>query len=471
MPTVPDELRRRLKAADQEHVLAWWDQLDESQQQSLLGQLQELDFAKLRELYANRDNLCEVPKRESIQPITVLPRNDPDESANRKAGEEALSKGEVAVMLVAGGQGARLGFHHPKGMFPIGPVSEKTLYRIHAEKILATSRLYGGSIPFLVMTSHATHDETEQEFEKENYYGLPETDVHFFCQGTMPAMDLTSGRLLMESRDRLFLSPDGHGGMLYAFQGSGLLERMRQRGLKYLFYFQVDNPLVKVADPLFIGQHIRHKAEASSRAIEKRGPGEKAGVFASVQGKCRILEYSDIDDDMKEDRDSTGRLSLWAGNPAIHLFSLDFLARVAQQPERLDYHAAKKKVPYLDEAGNEVKPTQNNALKLEHFIFDVLPQAERWLVVEAERQYEFSPVKNADAEKPEKCEDSPLTARASISKEAATWLEQAGVTVPRQSDGSLQFPLEISPLFALDANELKGKVDPNMVIDGPTYLE
>ena len=166
-----------------------------------------------------------------------------------RLGEEALRAGEVAVLVVAGGQGTRLGFDHPKGLFPIGPVSNKSLFQIHAEKVLALRRRYGAAVPLLVMTSQATHAATEAFFAENRYFGLPKEEVHFFRQGTMPALDLATGKLLMEAPGRLFLSPDGHGGTLTALASSGLLARLRKKGIRHIFYFQVDNPLVKVADP------------------------------------------------------------------------------------------------------------------------------------------------------------------------------------------------------------------------------
>jgi UDP-N-acetylglucosamine/UDP-N-acetylgalactosamine diphosphorylase len=464
MLTVPDTLRQKLGRHNQEHVLAFWDRLDDGQRRVLLGQLEALDLEALERLYARREEKYHGPAADSIQPVPVIPRTAGDD-ATRRQGEEALRRGEVAVLVVAGGQGSRLGFEHPKGLYPVGPVSGKSLFHIHAEKVLALRRRHGAPVPLLVMTSPATHDETEQYFAEQNGFGLPASEVSFFCQGTMPALDLATGKLLLEEPGRLFLSPDGHGGSLTALHDSGLLDRLRQRGVRRLFYFQVDNPLVKVADPLFVGQHIAQAAEVSSKAVAKETPTDKLGVFAQVNGRCTIIEYSDLPRELAEQRDPDGRLRLWAGSPAIHVFDVDFLSRVNRSAERIPFHLARKKVPHIDAQGRPVQPAAENALKFERFIFDVLPLADRWLVVETGRREEFAPLKNAEGA------DSPEAVRQALSDEAADWLQQAGVAVPRRPDGGAAVPLEVSPLFALDAAELGGKVQRGTTVEGARYFE
>ncbi len=463
MPTISADLRRRLQEHGQAHVLNWWDRLSEEEQNELHGQLAALDLLQLQRLYEGRDQASFVPPPEKIKPIPVV-RTGADEGEARRLGEEALRAGRVACVLVAGGQGSRLGFDHPKGMFAIGPVSGKSLFQIHTEKVLATARRYGRPVPLLVMTSDATHAETEEYFEKHGRFGLPPGDVAFFRQGTMPALDLATGKLLMEAPGRLFTSPNGHGGTLTALNDSGLLETIAGRGVTQIFYFQVDNPLVKVVDPAFLGHHLRADAEASSKVVAKAGPSDKMGVFAEVDGRCTIIEYSDLPPDLARQTDEKGQLRLWAGNPAIHIFSVNFLRRVTRGRTRLPFHVARKKVPHLDENGRDVNPERENALKFETFIFDALPMAERWSVVEAARREEFAPVKNATGV------DSPETARQAINDLAAEWLTRAGVRVPRNAEGSASVALEISPLYALDAEELAAKLAKGTTVTGPTYF-
>ena len=457
MPTIPTDLRQRLHEHGQEHVLAAWDRLNDDERRGLLSQLQALDLVQLRQLNDKRDQAVGVPSADRIAPVPVIGK-DADVAEARRLGSESLRRGEVAVLLVAGGQGSRLGFDHPKGMFPIGPVSNKTLFQLHVEKVLATSRRYGKPVPLLVMTSPATDAETKTFFQQHQYFGLPPSDVHFFQQGVMPALDIATGKLLMEAPGRLFTSPNGHGGTLTALADSGLLDRMRDRGIRQIFYFQVDNPLVKVADPIFLGHHLKANAEVSSKIVPKETPTDKVGNMVLIDGRCSIIEYSDLPRELAEQRDAAGKLRIWAGSPAIHYFAVDFLERVTRGQARIPFHVARKKVPHVDATGKHIEPTKENALKFEMFIFDVLPLADRWTVVETSHREEFAPLKNATGA------DSPAVVRQAISDLAANWLKAAGVAVPPS------VAIEISPLFALNADMLKGKVTPNTTIHEPTLL-
>jgi UDP-N-acetylglucosamine/UDP-N-acetylgalactosamine diphosphorylase len=314
------------------------------------------------------------------------------------------------------------------------------------------------------MTSPATHDETVAYFAENGHFALPPAEVKFFCQGTMPALDMATGKLLLEERGALFASPNGHGGVLLALADTGLLGELRDRGVTTIYYFQVDNPVLKMADPLFLGHHLRTNSEVSSKVVAKEGPTDKLGNLVLINGRCGIIEYSDLPDTLAHQRDEQGRLRFRVGNPAIHLFSVKFLESVAQGAGRIPFHVARKKVPFLDDAGNLVQPAKENALKFEMFIFDVLPRAERWSVVETTRREDFEPLKNATGP------DSPETVRQAISDLAADWLEQAGVRVPRTAQGGAAVPLEISSLFALDAEELAAKVRPGSAVAEPTYF-
>jgi UDP-N-acetylglucosamine/UDP-N-acetylgalactosamine diphosphorylase len=274
----------------------------------------------------------------------------------------------------------------------------------------------------------------------------------------MPALDLHTGKLLLESPSSLFLSPDGHGGTLTALAKSGLLAKMKSRGIEQLSYFQVDNPLIRIADPTFLGHHVAAQAEVSSRAIAKRGPKEKVGAFALVKGRCTIVEYSDLPDELAFATDANGRLQLWAGSPAIHIFAVSFLERMTSHPDHLAFHIAKKKVPHIDADARPVEPKTENALKFERFIFDVLPAAERWTVVEALREEEFAPVKNATGE------DSPATSEAALVAQATSWITKAGGSVAPGSK------VEISPRYALDAEEFARKFAAGTRIEGSRYF-
>lgn len=437
-------------------MLAGWDDLTAGERESLVAQLAGIDFAELDALYRRKDEPHTLlPPRDRIAPLP--PTASAATAAERACGEEALRRGEVAALLVAGGQGSRLGFDKPKGMYPVGPVSSASLFQVHAEKVLALSRRYGKPVPLLVMTSPATHDDTETYFREHRHFGLSANDVFFFQQGTMPSLDFATGKLLLEKRGRVFLSPNGHGGTLTALSESGLLADMKARGIRHVFYFQVDNPLVKIGDPDFLGRHVAAESEVSSKFVVKEDPAEKAGVLAVIDGKCGIIEYSDLSAEMAAEREPDGTLRFRAGSPAIHIFAVSFLERVAAEGG-LKYHVAKKKVPHFDAAtGQNVEPKTENALKFEMFIFDVLPMARRWLAVETPRAEEFAPLKNATGA------DSPETVRRALLNLYGGWLEKAGVA----TNGH---PVEVSPLFALDAAELAAKLRRGFEVNGPVHL-
>ncbi len=452
--TIPDDLRSRYAAHGQDHVFTGWDALPQPERAAFSKQLEGIDLDLLADLYRKREEpAASLPGREFIEPLAVVDAADVPPSA-KTAGELALWNGEVAVLVVAGGQGTRLGFDKPKGLFPVGPVSGASLFQIHAEKVLALSWKYETEIPLLVMTSEATHTETVEFFHEEGFFGLAESQVKFFEQGTMSALDAASGRLLLEAPGKLFLGPNGHGGSLTALHDSGLLTELASSGIKHLFYFQVDNPLVKIADPAFVGQHIESRAEVSSKVVYKERPEEKVGVLALIDGRCGIIEYSDMPADMRDERGDDGKLAFRAGNPAIHIFDLDFLKRVTTGRDRLAFHTARKKVEHYDPVtGATVSPTSENALKFELFVFDALPLADRWLAVQTLREDEFAPLKNATGA------DSPESAQALMIAQAQRWLGISG-----------SVPVEISPLFALDAAEALAKIPQGFAPEEPTYL-
>ncbi len=455
---IPDDLHQRLREFGQDHLIGIIEQAEPAARAKLIADLQAINLAELHSLFQQRARKDALPERDRIQPMPVPSMTDAERAAFHEAGIKAIVAGAVAYLVVAGGQGTRLGFDDPKGMFPIGPISKKSLFQIHAEKVQALRQRFNARFPLLVMTSPATDERTRSYFKRKNYFRLPPQDVLFFCQGTMPAVDLASGRLLRESAAQLCLSPNGHGGTITGLHAEGLLDELDDRGIQTISYFQVDNPLVNLADYLFIGRHLREQAQVSSKVLPKTGPKEKVGNFLLVDSRCAMIEYSDLPDEWALETDDTGRLKFWAGNPAIHLFDVGFLKEIAVDTDRLPWHLAKKKVPCLDDAGNPIKPETENALKFERFIFDALPQADRWTILATERENEFAPVKNKDGV------DSPATARQLMIGQAKRWMREAGVEV---ADG---VTVEISPLFALDAIEFRKKWPGQKEIRKNTYI-
>lgn len=454
-----------LKPHGQEHLLAFWDSLTGEQQQKLAQQIATIDFGRLLATFRTsqgKEDWAALARRAEGPPAIRLGRNDNRFSADaaRRAGEQALRAGRIGVVLVAGGQGTRLGFDHPKGLFSIGPVSQASLFQILLEKVLATSRRYSVPLPLYLMTSDATHAETLTYLDEHERFGLPADDVTVFCQGTMPAVDAETGRLLLSASDSLALSPDGHGGMPAALRRSGALDDIRRRRLEHLFYMQVDNPLVVVCEPEFIGYHLLAESELSTQVVAKATPRDRVGNVVSIDGQVRIIEYSDLPDDAAEQRQSDGSLKLWAGNTAIHVFSVDLIDRASRPGSELPFHLARKKVPYLDDQGQLVDPLEPNATKFEQFIFDLLPTARNPIVVEVDEASHFAPVKNAPGAE----RDTPINVQAQMIALHRRWLEQAGVRI---APGTA---VEISPLFALDAEEVINKVSSDLTIESSTYL-
>jgi UDP-N-acetylglucosamine pyrophosphorylase len=452
------ELFPRLARHGQEHLLRFWDELDDAQRARLAEDIGQIDLDLVTGLV---ETLLDRP--EPIDPGTIeAPEVVRPGAADVLAGRGALAAGEVAVVIVAGGQGTRLGFDGPKGCYPIGPVTDRSLFQIHAEKVVALGRRHGVSVPLYVMTSPQNHAKTAAFFDEHESFGVEH--LRLFVQGEMPAVDRLTGRILLAERGRVALSPDGHGGTIRALERSGALAEMAERGIRTIFYLQVDNPLIAIGDPGFLGVHRRLGAEMSSKVVRKTDPAEKVGLVVVRDGRQEMIEYSDLPDELAERRGADGRLELWAGSMALHLIDLAFATRLAEGGGRLPFHRADKPVPCVDERGWAIEPLFANAIKFEQFIFDALPLASRAVVVETDRATEFEPLKNASGPA------SPETVRARLSALYAGWLEAAGVPVPRGEDGAPDHPIEISPLVALDAADLAGRADLAVPVTGPVLL-
>ena len=451
----------------QEHVLQWWDSLSSDQQLQLKKQIESIDLHQLTQLHGAPETGCAHPLPANIKPVSALclPSDAKDQTRWNDAtwrGKQYLSEGKTAVLLVAGGQGSRLGFPKPKGMFPIGPVTGKSLFQIHAEKVLALTRRYNITIPYLVTTSDTTHDTIEQFFKENKWFGLKKEHVVLFCQPSFPTVDLDNGKLLLQTKHCLAMSPDGHGGILQALFQAGIFDQLQSQGIELLFFHQVDNPLVQVCDASFVGLHLMENAEVSTKTVRKQQASDRVGLIAQSDRKMVIVEYSDLPEAIANQRDQEGQLQFWTGNTAIHLFQLAFLNRVSKTGNPLPYHRAYKKVDHVAPSGKIHRPSQPNAMKFEQFIFDILPQAQRWLVVETKREDEYAPLKNAHGD------HSPESVQRALSQLYISWLAKTGTPIPKLPAESFQ--LEISPLFASDLEELSQQDLSAIRMGAPLYL-
>jgi len=472
--TTPDfsTLRSRLAAIGQDHVLAFYDELPAEGQRRLLEQVASLDLESLPrhiERYVLNKPRTALPADVEPAPYYPADHKSPtrpwDRMHYREVGEDLLRRGKVAAFTVAGGQGSRLGYEGPKGCYPAGAVTRKPLFQIFAEGLVATGRRYGVTPPWYIMTSPLNHEATVSFFRDNRFFGLSPASVMFFQQGVMPSLDMKTGKILLAAKDEIATNPDGHGGAIRALHVSGALADMRQRGVEQISYFQVDNPLVRVADPVFLGLHAAapdSSGEMSSKMIPKVGPEEKVGVFCSAGGRTMVVEYSDLPERLAQERNADGSLRFIAGSIAVHIIAVAFAEKLATDPEfELPFHRAEKKVPHIDlQTGKPVKPESPNAVKLERFIFDAIPLCRGSIVLETERVEEFAPIKNAEGV------DSPATSHAIQTERAARWLTAAGVNVPRREDGTPDCTLEISPLTALEAEDLRGKILPRRIERG-----
>ena len=465
-------LIEKFRQAGQGQVFAFFDELPPEAQRHLLQEAAEIDLAEVARLTATLLAPGAVAGVDlaglAPAPYEPLPAHGGDAgawAAAKAAGEAALRAGRVAAFTVAGGQGTRLGYDGPKGTFPVTPLKQKPLFQVFAEKIRAAGRRFGRPLHWFIMTSHQNHAATVAFFEEQGHFGLDPGRVHFFRQGRMPAVDF-EGRILLETKGTIALSPDGHGGSLRALERSGALDLMQREGIDTLSYFQVDNPLVRCVDPAFIGWHVRRGSQMSSKMVPKAYPEEKLGHFCTQAGRLVVVEYSDLPMAMQRETTAAGQLRYLAGSIAIHVLDREFIRRVARGGEgmALPFHRADKKIPSVDATGRPVKPEQANGVKFEMFVFDALPFAQYPLVIETSRADDFSPVKNAEGV------DSPLTCREDQLRQFARWLRAQGAAVETDPTGRPVAGIEISPLFGYDedsfAEAWKKHSPPPTVSDG-----
>jgi len=450
--------------SEHDYLLSHWGKLTASEQASFAEQIAQIDFDGIRREFRSQDRSCDwsqmAQRAEPPEAIRLDDRTPEllDQAAHE--GGQAIASGQVAMVLVAGGQGTRLGFDQPKGLYPIGPLSGRTLFQMHVDSLRGAMRRYRCSIPMLVMTGPSTHQRTLEYFQENSNLGLDEKDLMFFQQGTMPALDAKTGRILMENTHSIALSPDGHGGILRALAKTGWFERAERLGIRHLFYAQVDNPLVRACDPILLGLHRLSQSQATTQVVEKRFATEKVGNVVKLDGKTQIIEYSDLPEPIAKEINPDGSLKLWAGNIAVHVFDVDFLKDCYHRVDALPFHRAHKTVAYVDQDGNSHAPDEPNAIKLERFVFDLLPIADKALVVEACASEAFAPVKNADGSPT----DSPQTCKDAMVALHRKWLQNAGA----QIDSRLL--VEIHPQWAWDSQEVQARLPNPISIHANTYF-
>jgi UDP-N-acetylglucosamine/UDP-N-acetylgalactosamine diphosphorylase len=468
------DLAARLNAIGQPQVFRFWQELTPDEQADFAKQLESLDWKLIDHLVKTVVTHPEkFELKGDVQPAPYYENKPADPAKQKKLrdafarGEQLIREGKIAAFVVAGGQGTRLGWEGPKGTFPSTPVEKKPLFQCFAEYLLALGNRYGKPIPFYIMTSPQNDGPTREFWEKHNYFGMDRKNVMFFPQDQMPAIGF-DGKVLLERKDSLALSPNGHGGSLMALWKSGAIADMKKRGITQISYFQVDNPIVRCVDPLFIGLHDLDGAEMSSKMLPKAFPKEKLGNFCLIDGKMTVIEYSDLPDELAEQRLPNGELRFRAGSIALHAIKVDFVEELNREGFGLPFHRAEKKIVHINlDSGEVVKPEKPNAVKLETFVFDALPLTQASIIYETDRTDEFAPIKQAEGI------DSPTTSEATTTKRNAEWLEAAGVKVPRKADGTVDAVIEIASSFALYPQDVVAKKDkvPAIAPGAKIYLE
>ncbi|MFH1905103.1 MAG: UDPGP type 1 family protein [bacterium] len=451
-----DKIKNKLQNYNQKHVLRWWNQLDDTQRKGLLRDIESIDFELMKKLvnqYMERKEISILFDDIKSPEIIKIPRTEHEilhQREARKIGEQCVRDGKVACFVVAGGQGTRLGFEGPKGAYPIGPISANSIFQFHAEKILKAQQKYNIQLMWYIMTSKPLHEQTIEFFKHNKYFGMHKAQVRFFSQRMLPAID-KDGRFLMSSKHKIFKSPDGHGGALFALRESGVIDEMMEKGIEYISYFQVDNLIVNVLDPVFIGYHVKAGAQMSNKITPKIAPSEKVGAVVVMDKKYAVIEYSDLPEEHMCDKDKDSSLKFNAGSIAIHILNTEFVKSLTEKGIGLLYHIAEKNIPYVNSGGEHIKPKDKNGIKFETFIFDALKFAENVTNMEVMREDEFSPIKSLTGI------DSVESGKQLYINRCARWLMEAGVDVPFDKNGNAKIRIEISPLFANSSDDLQRK--------------
>ncbi|WPH04846.1 UDP-N-acetylglucosamine pyrophosphorylase-like protein [Acrodontium crateriforme] len=458
-----NDLKSKYEKAHQGHVFQFYDDLKPEEKGALYQQLRPIDpeyinkitQAALNPPHAEADDA--KPKLEQLPASATTSTIDSKQDEVDKwykSGLELIANNKVAVILMAGGQGTRLGSSAPKGCYDIGLPSKKSLFQMQAERISRLQHLANkhhgkedATIPWYIMTSGPTRKATQEFFDDHKYFGLNSNNVFFFEQGVLPCISM-EGKILLETKSRVAVAPDGNGGLYSALMSSGVVGDMEKRGIEHIHAYCVDNSLVRVADPIFIGFSAEKDVDIATKVVRKRDAKESVGLILQKNGKPDVVEYSEIDAETAEAKDpkDNSLLKFRAANIVNHYYSFRFLQSIPQWAHRLPHHIAKKKIPSIpldSKTGEQVKPEKPNGIKLEQFVFDCFPflPMEKFACQEVKREEEFSPLKNA----PGSGQDCPETSRSDILQQGKRFLEAAGATVTSETEDA---GVEVSPLIS-----------------------
>lgn len=379
-----------LRKKGQEELLRYWDELNETERNNLLSAIETMDWSFEQVLNSPQDL---SGKGSDIKPLDGLSLAEIEEKREhyKKIGLEAIRSGKVAAVLLAGGQGSRLGLDAPKGAYDIGETKSLYIFEQQVKNILEVVKESGKYPPLYVMTSEKNHDETTAFWKAHDYFSYPESEVTFFKQGMSPAVDF-NGKIYLERKDMPALSPNGNGGWFLSLCRAGLDKDMEKRGVEWINIYAVDNVLQRIADPVFVGATVESGAHCGAKAVRKNDPYEKVGALCLQNGKPSIIEYYELTDEMANERNEKGELAYSYGVIMNYLFRYEKLKEIAN--ERIPVHVVKKKIEFLDDDGTTKKPETENGYKFETLAVDLIKLMEKVLPFEVERDKEFAPIKN-----------------------------------------------------------------------------
>lgn len=394
-----EQVKKILKEQNQEQILEY----PIRNKEEFANEVLKINFEQLNKLYdkAIKNEKVENSKIEPIPYIEKDKLSEEEKEHYKKIGENIIRNNEYAVVTMAGGQGSRLGHDGPKGTFDFGLENHKSIFEVLCDRLKEAYKKYNVYIPWYIMTSRQNNEETINFFEKNNYFGYSKENVYFFKQGELPVLN-DQGKLMLNKEGNINTAADGHGGIFVSMEKEKITENMKQRGIKWLFIGPVDNVLIKVVDPIFIGICQDKNMLAGGKSIIKAYPEERVGVFCKKSGKPDVIEYTEISKEMAEMKNDRGELVYAESHINCNMFNIDIIEKISKN--KLPYHCAHKKIEYLNKEGQVVKPEEPNAYKFEAFIFDAFKMLDEMTIFRVKREEEFAPIKNAEGK------DSPKTA-------------------------------------------------------------
>ena len=398
------KLKEELNKYNQNHLLYFYEKLDDNKKEKLINQIKKIDFNQISDLYENTKKKIEFndAKIESINFVDKSKMLKEEIDKYEEKGAKVIRDGKYAVVTMAGGQGTRLGHNGPKGTFDIGLDSHKSIFELLCNTLKEAKEKYGVYVSWYIMTSEENNKQTVDFFEENNYFGYDKEKVMFFKQGQLPMCD-TEGKILIDETGLIKEAADGHGGVFESMRKDGVIADMKNKGIEWVFIGGVDNVLAKMVDSVLTGLSIKNNVLAAGKSVVKAGPKERVGVFCKRNGKPSVIEYTEITEEMAEAQDKSGNLLFGESHILCNLFNIKAIENISEK--KLPYHSAFKKAKYINAKGELVVPEKPNAYKFEAFLFDAFESLEDMTIMRVKREEEFAPVKNAEGV------DSPETAR------------------------------------------------------------